>query len=325
METITYNGPLDDRYQAVHVALGNFDGVHLGHQKLIGELVREARMHHGTAVVATFDPHPLHVIRPETSPKLLTPTQVKSQLIARLGADIALILPFNSELARLTPEEFAHRVLIEHLRATSVMVGFNYSFGRGGKGTPQLLWDLGRQKGFRVKVIEAITLGGEPVSSTLIRQALEAGKIERATELLGYAPILQGMVVHGDQRGRKIGFPTANLHVAPEQLVPGRGVYTAWARIGSDYTDGYLAVVNIGVKPTFAAGLVETIEAHLNDFDGDIYGQQVTLHLLTRIRPEIRFDEPDQLIQQIQRDVLSARHYISTRREHIFPQRIIEI
>ncbi|MDD2422009.1 MAG: bifunctional riboflavin kinase/FAD synthetase, partial [Heliobacteriaceae bacterium] len=300
MEIINYCGSLADRYQSVHVALGNFDGVHLGHQQLIRELVKEARLHQGTAVVATFDPHPLQVVRPDFFPRLLTPSPVKYQLISRLEPDILIALPFNRELAALTPAEFTQKILVDLWRAETVMVGFNYSFGRGGKGTPQLLWQLGHTQGFRVKVIEAIKLAGETVSSTSIRHVLREGRIERAKDLLGYAPVLMGTVVHGDKRGRRIGFPTANLKIPPEQLVPGRGVYVALACCDNGSGKSYPAVLNIGVKPTFQIGLAETIEAHLIDCTEDMYEQPLTLHLMTRLRPEMKFAGPEQLIQQIQ-------------------------
>ncbi|MTV50470.1 bifunctional riboflavin kinase/FAD synthetase [Heliobacillus mobilis] len=324
MRTIIYDGPLDKGYKAVHVALGNFDGVHLGHQKLISEMVKKARARQGTAVVATFHPHPLQVTRPQSAPKIITPPDVKAALMGRLGVDIVLMLPFDAELASLSPEEFTQKILIEDLRAQSVTVGFNYSFGRGGKGTPQLLWELGQQKGFRVKVIDAVTVSGEPVSSTLIRSSLEAGRIERAAEFLGYRPILQGIVVPGDQRGRSIGFPTANLQVAAEQFLPARGVYAAWARVGQKEAES-MAVLNIGVKPTFGSGLAETIEAHLIDFEGDLYGQPLSLSLLSHLRPEMRFQSAEQLVEQIHRDVQAVRHYFHEQREHIFPHQIIEI
>ncbi|WP_049754117.1 bifunctional riboflavin kinase/FAD synthetase [Heliomicrobium modesticaldum] len=324
MKTIVYNGPLDIRYGDVYVALGNFDGVHLGHQKLITEMVKKARASQGTAVVATFHPHPLRLIRPEAAPKLITPMDVKAGLLGRLGVDIVLILPFNPDLAKLSPEEFVQQVLHQDLRAELVLVGFNYSFGRGGKGTPELLWELGHRLGVRVRVIDAVTIAGEPVSSTAVRAALEKGDIERAADLLGYMPILRGPVVPGDQRGRNIGFRTANIELPPEQYLPARGVYAAWVRSVS-LSEGILAVVNIGVKPTFGTGLAETVEAHLIDFEGDLYGQTLTLHLLRRMRPEMRFQSPEQLVEQIHRDLQDTRHFFHAQQEHIFANRIIEI
>ncbi|MCW2277891.1 bifunctional riboflavin kinase/FAD synthetase [Heliophilum fasciatum] len=312
MKTIIYNGPLDKHYSSVHVALGNFDGVHLGHQRLIQELVKDARRHDGTAIVATFDPHPLRVMRTNNPPKMLTPTLVKASLISQLGVDLVLLLPFDTSLAQMTPETFVDTVLAKHLRAQLVVVGFNYSFGHGGKGTPQRLWELGRHHHMRVKVIDEVTLGGVTVSSTRIRELMALGEVEQAGELLGYAPILQGKVVTGEQRGRTMGFPTANLQVAPEQFTPGHGVYTAWVNGGPLSPAGLMAVVNIGTKPTFTKEMVETIEAHIPDFSGDLYGQTLTVHLLKRIRPEKRFRCMEQLIDQIEQDIFLARQHVRT-------------
>lgn len=307
MKTIIYSGSIDKHYPSVHVALGNFDGVHLGHQKLIRELVKEARRNGGTAVVATFEPHPLRVIRPDNPPQMLTPTTLKASLIGRMGVDVVLLLPFDCSWAQMSPEAFVQTVLVDHLRAESVFVGFNYSFGRGGKGTPQQLWQLGRFHGFRVKVIEAVTQGGMAVSSTRIRTLLADGQVTEAAGLLGYSPILQGEVVTGDQRGRQIGFPTANLQVPPGQYMPARGVYTARISGAALPVPGWPAVVNIGVKPTFVGDVKETIEAHLLDYSGDLYGTGLTLQMLHRLRPEQRFASPDALVQQIERDILTAR------------------
>ncbi|KAB2954348.1 bifunctional riboflavin kinase/FAD synthetase [Heliorestis acidaminivorans] len=323
MDTIIYKGRSIGEYQRVHIALGNFDGVHLGHRRIIEELVKKSHQEQGTAVVATFDPHPLEVIRPQQPPKLITPMKVKGELFRRLGVDICLLFSFSDQMAQLTAEDFVEIVLKEHLRCNSVMIGFNYSFGSKGLGTPTLLQKLGKENGFNVKIMDAVTIDGIPVSSTNIRKALLQGDVERATQLLGYIPMLTGKVVHGEKRGRQMGFPTINLDLSKNQLLPQRGVYSAVATF-ADKKDRYIALVNIGVKPTFGCHR-ESVEAHLLDFRGDLYGQEVILHLIHFLRPEIAFGQVEELIAQIKKDSTQTREYMKRIDQEFINEKLIDL
>jgi riboflavin kinase/FMN adenylyltransferase len=285
------------------IALGNFDGVHRGHQVLISRTVQKAKQIGGRSVVLTFNPHPLTLIRPEQSPKLLITQQRKEAKIAELGADLLLFLPFTHELAAMSPDEFIamiHRVL----RPSSIIIGFNYTYGHRGSGNADTLRNAGKELGFEVEVVPPQKNGGELISSTKIRQALAEGDIKGAKELLGYWPILAGKVVPGDQRGRKLGFPTANVAVPEEILLPRLGVYGAKCIIGKK---SYLSVVNIGIKPTFDQGNKPVVEAHILDFKGDLYGCLVELQLFQFLRPEKRFPCVAELLNQIEQDIRVAR------------------
>ncbi len=292
------------KFDRVVVALGNFDGVHIGHQRLIRQMVLHAQKTGAAGVVFTFDPHPLQVLFPDKAPRLLISPEKRTELIARLGADALLMVPFNRDMARLSPEFFVHDILHRQLGAEAVFVGFNYTFGHRGAGTPELLASLGKELGFHVQVHPPVQIGDTTISSTLVRKALEAGDIGRARSYLGYWPILEGRVVLGDQRGRQIGFPTANLNLDNEILIPSRGVYVAQVRVGDQVYDG---VVNIGVKPTFGSALSPTVEVHILEFAQVIYDEWVQLSLLHRLRGEIRFSSVPELIDQIQQDIEAAR------------------
>ncbi|NPV92000.1 MAG: bifunctional riboflavin kinase/FAD synthetase [Firmicutes bacterium] len=286
------------------IALGNFDGVHLGHQKLIRNMVSFARGQHIPAVTFTFHPHPFQVLFPEKAPKLLISPEKRTEMIGGLGVDALLMVPFNRELARLSPEYFVHEILHRQLQAQAVFVGFNYTFGHRGAGTPELLRDIGRELGFKVEVLPPIKVGGTTVSSSGVRAALEAGEVAKAKSYLGYWPIVEGRVVKGDQRGRQLGFPTANLAIESGVLIPARGVYAAKVKLGDRVFDG---VVNIGFKPTFAGDPVLTVEAHILDFAQVIYGEWVTLSLIQKLRDETKFSSVEELIKQIQRDIEDAK------------------
>ncbi|NLL17425.1 MAG: bifunctional riboflavin kinase/FAD synthetase [Clostridia bacterium] len=285
------------------IALGNFDGVHRGHQVLISRTVQKAKKIGGKSVVLTFNPHPLTLIRPEESPKLLITQQQKEAKIAELGADLLLFLPFTPEFAALSPDEFIamiHRVL----RPASVVIGFNYTYGYRGSGNADTLRNAGKKLGFEVEVVPPQKIGGELISSTKIRQALAEGDIKGARELLGYWPILAGKVGPGAQRGRELGFPTANVAIPEEIMLPRLGVYGAKCIIEER---SYLSVVNIGIKPTFDQENKPVVEAHILDFQGDLYGRLVELHLFQYLRPEKRFPCADELMKQIAQDILVAR------------------
>lgn len=283
----------------VWLALGNFDGVHKGHQLLIKTAVEKAKARGGESVAFIFDPHPIQVLAPEKAPRLLISPQRKAELLDSLGLDTLIYAPFTRDIAAWSPLEFIQKILIAELHVGDVCVGFNYTFGHRGQGTPEILRQYGEQLGFEVEVIAPVVFGGQPISSSLIRKALEEGSIETAYNMLGYYPGVEGLVVEGEHRGATIGFPTANIGVDPAYHIPAKGVYAALAEVGGRI---FQAVVNIGNKPTFHPEYPLAIEAHLIDFSGDLYGTTMRLSLLAKIRDEQRFLSVDELIAQIARD-----------------------
>jgi riboflavin kinase/FMN adenylyltransferase len=274
------------------VAVGTFDGVHVGHREVIA----------GADTVLTFDPHPVAVVVPQHTPKLLTALWRKAELIASLGVQELIVIGFDADFAMRSADEFVDDVLVKTLGATRVAIGENFRFGHKAQGDPRLLAADGR---FDTVVHPLLEVDGEIVSSSHIRGLVLAGEVARATDLLGAPFQLSGVVVHGDERGRELGFPTANL-VPDETLVcPGHGVYACLAY--EDPADPRPAAVSIGVRPTFQTGRGELIEAYILDFDGDLYGQQLRLDFLQRLRGERRFEDPAALIEQMHRDVTRTR------------------
>ena len=281
----------DAEPRARKVAVGTFDGVHLGHREVI----------RGNDTVLTFDPHPLSVVAPQAVPKLLDSPTIKRDLIAGLGVDELVTIPFDREFASKSADEFVQEVLVEKLGATHVSVGENFRFGKAAKGDPLLLRSRDE---FETRVVPLVEVENETVSSTHIRGLVAAGDVERAARFLGAPFMLEGEVVTGDRRGRELGFPTANI-VPPDQLAhPGHGVYAAWAH-------GHMAAVNVGVRPTFETGRGLLVEAYLIDFDGDLYGQTLRIAFARRLRGERRFESPEALVEQMQRDVEDARSILA--------------
>ncbi len=273
------------------VAIGTFDGVHLGHREVI----------RGADTVLTFDPHPLQVIHPEATPKLLSPFPVKRDLIASLGVEELVVIPFDREFAGRTHDDFADHVLVERLRATHVSVGENFRFGRGAKGDTDY---LRARAEFETRVVPLVEVAGETVSSSRVRALVAAGEVARAAELLGAPFLLEGTVVPGDRRGRELGMPTANVVPDDRYACPGHGVYAATV-------DGHPAAVNVGVRPTFETGRGLLVEAHLIDWSGDLYGRRIRIAFLDRLRGEKRFDSVDALVDQMWADVARAREIAS--------------
>ncbi len=365
------------RFERPTVALGNFDGVHLGHQALIARLQARAAHEGGEAIVYTFDPHPLAFFFPDRPPFLLTTLEQKLELIASLGIRTVIVATFDADYASQTPEVFARDVLAGSLGARAVIVGYDFAFGKGRAGSAAVLEQLGRACGFDVEVLPPVTVGGEPVSSSRIRRAVTAGAVEEAAAMLGRPYAIRGRVVPGRRRGAaRLGFPTANLE--PENpLIPAGGVYAAWARVlapagaaggsaaepplaqsgassvarrsaaaaGADCTAAaapdppqaggrdaaverpgegardapaappaggartggrFAAAVNIGTSPTFGGGAM-TVEAHLLDFSGDLYGARLELAFVARLRDERRFVDVAALAAQIAADVAAVR------------------
>lgn len=287
------------------VGLGNFDGVHLGHRRLIGEVTAQAKALAGTPAVFTFHPHPLSVLDPAHEPPLLLSPEARQAMVAELGVEVMFWVPFTRDFSRLSPETFIEQVLYRTLRVATVVVGYNYNFGHRGEGTPAVLIREGRRFGFDVRLVDPVRLDGMVVSSTHIRRLLQEGDVVRAGEFLGYRPFAQGVVVYGDSRGSALGFPTANLDPDPRILVPADGVYAVEVETGEMMRGG---VANIGICPTFREqSSPRRIEIHLLDFSGNLYGQTVTVHFNRRLRGEMAFESPKDLIAQIERDIEGAR------------------
>jgi riboflavin kinase/FMN adenylyltransferase len=288
------------------VTVGNFDGVHRGHQALAALTVARAREAGGAAVVLTFDPHPARLVAPDRAPGALTTLAQKEELLAGLGVDRLAVLPFDAAVAALSPEAFAREVLASSLGARHVVVGESFRFGRGREGDARRLAALGTQLGFSVGALAPVLEGGAPVSSSRVREELARGGVRAARDLLGRPYFLDAKVVRGEGRGRTIGVPTANLGTENEVL-PARGVYAGRCRVpGAGWR---LAVVNLGERPTFGGGKA-TMEAHLLDFDGDLYGARVRLEFHERLRDEERFSGVSALLVRIRQDVERARELL---------------
>jgi riboflavin kinase/FMN adenylyltransferase len=285
------------------VAVGNFDGVHRGHQALVARALERARATGGSAVALTFDPHPARVLQPQRPLRRLMTEEQRAECLDALGLHVLAVLPFTADLAALSPEEFATRVLCEMLGAQAVVVGADFRFGRARAGDVATLRALGSRLGFDVLAVEPVLAGGAPVSSTRIREALAAGDAELARLLLGRSYFVDGPVVRGDGRGRTLGIPTANVAVENE-ILPRTGVYAGRAGVvGESLRD---AVVNLGRRPTFGGG-EPTVEAHLLDFDADLYGRRLRIAFEARLRDERAFPGKDALVAQIREDVAAAR------------------
>jgi riboflavin kinase/FMN adenylyltransferase len=270
-----------------HVAIGTFDGVHLGHQAVID----------GADTVLTFDPHPLSILHPERAPKLITPFEVRRDLIAGLGVEELVVVPFDDDFAHITAEQFIEEVLIEKLGARKVSIGENFNFGVEAKGSPEM---LSRHREFETRIVPLIEVDGETVSSGRIRALVEAGEVAAARRCLGAPFMVEGTVVKGEQRGRELGFPTANIVPDPALVIPGHGVYASFA-------NGVPAATNVGVRPTFESELGLLVETYLIDRDEDLYGRNLRVAFVERLRGEERFDSAEALIEQMHRDVEESR------------------
>lgn len=293
------------KYQNVALGLGNFDGVHLGHQELVRRLVAECKERGYTAGIMTFEPHPLKVVRPSECPPFLMTHEAKLEMFARLGIDLVLAVPFSPDFAKLSPHAFVDDILCTHIGVRAVYVGYNYSFGYRGRGTPETLEEYAHLCDYDVRVIDPVTIENAVVSSTLVRLLMLEGRIEEAGRFLGYDPFLDGRVVRGDRRGTKIGFPTANLAVGEDLVVPASGVYVVKVEALGETFRG---VANIGVRPTFKKpGANRSVEVHILDFGKDLYDKNIRVHFMRRIRDERKFASVNDLLKQIRLDVRVAR------------------
>ena len=298
--------PADER--GAVVTIGAYDGVHLGHRALIGRVVAMAGELGAAAAVVTFDRHPATVVRPASAPKLLTDLDQKLELLAATGLDRAVVLRFDEERSRESAEEFVEEVLVGCLRARAVVVGHDFHFGHRRRGNVPLLQEMGAELGFDVLGISLVAdqAGQEPVSSTRIRQLLAAGDVQAAARLLGRPHEVRGRVERGDARGRGLGFPTANVAVPPAILLPAEGIYAGWyERQGGEV---HPAAISLGRRPTFHHhDGVTVLEAHLLDFDGDLYEERAKVRFVRRLRDDERFDSADGLTAQMARDVEATR------------------
>ena len=306
MEILRNTAELSRLRGPLFLAIGVFDGVHRGHQAVISTSADHARAANGMPVVVTFDPHPEKVLRPEHAPHLLTATQHKVALIRNLGVRQLLIINFDKQFAATEPEDFVQQLVLHSKPLREICVGHEWSFGRNRRGNLDLLKKLGEEFDFRVVGVPPVRINGEVVSSTAIRRAIETGDFARAPAMLGREYTILGTVTRGDNLGKKIGFPTANLSAHSEQFPP-NGVYVAEAKIDNELHRG---VINLGVRPTVSGGKSERVlEIHLFDFNRDIYGQDVEVGFLKFLRPEKKFENLDALVQQIRKDVEQARSF----------------
>ena len=308
MQVIRDNQPSDNSKRSV-VTIGAYDGVHRGHQAVIGQVRKEAQQLSCQSVVVTFDKHPASVVRPESAPKLLTDLDQKLELLQQTGIDATLIVEFNRERSTEDPALFVKRVLVDTLRAQVVVVGEDFHFGFNRGGNVAMLRELGKQFDFQVEPVKLIARPDgveEPVSSTSIRRALAGGQVETATNLLGRAYEVRGVVVNGDKRGRMIGFPTANVEVPNTMCLPADGVYAG--KFQCDDGSVHACAINLGRRPTFFEHADHSLlEAHLLDFDGDLYGQKVSVTFGHFLRSERKFDGLEAIKTQLQLDVAAAR------------------
>ena len=299
---------LPRRFPNPVLTIGNYDGVHVGHRTIIDIVTLKAREIAGTSMLMTFHPHPLQILRPDKELPSITPIQEKRRLIEETGIEVLLMVPFSEEFSQVSPESFVKEILIGKLGIKGLVVGYDFRFGRGGRGDIEGMRKYAASHGFFLEVVDAVTIGGEKVGSNRIRKLLQLGEVEHANLLLGRPYMISGEVVQGKGRGRTFGFPTINLKT-DFNLIPPNGIYISQV----EYQGKKLpSVTNIGHSPTF--GVQErTIETFILDYDGDLYGQATRLFLHRKIREEVRFNDVSDLRAQIERDVAAAREYFAGR------------
>jgi len=295
----------DDPPRRTVISIGNFDGVHIGHQAVLSHVVRRAQVAETTAVAMTFDPHPIKLLRPSEAPRLVTTLEQRLALIARTGIETTLVVPFTHRLARMDARDFVRDVLVDRLGVQEVYIGNNFRFGADRGGDVALLKSMGEELGFEAAAAPIVEAAGGVVSSTRVRNAVASGRVEEVSTLLGRTFFIDGRVLEGKRLGRTLGFPTLNIEVENE-IEPSHGVYVTMVRIPS-FDRTFAAVTNIGVRPTVYQNSLTTVESHLLDFTADVYQERVRLFFLRRLRDEQAFNSTMQLMTQIRRDVETAR------------------
>jgi riboflavin kinase/FMN adenylyltransferase len=287
------------------VTIGSYDGLHLGHQAIIKRVIELARKGEGEAVVLTFEPHPVKFLHPELQIPLITPYRKKMMLLTQFGIDVTINLPFNEDIARMSAEEFIQEIVQRRIAPRWVVVGFNFTFGKGRTGSPEELTKIGKRLGFGVEIIPPFHVAGEVVSSTRIRELIVRGDIKEANRMLGGNFFMLGRVIHGHARGKGLGFPTANLEVT-QDLYPKDGVYAATVIVDERRYDG---VVNVGTNPTFGDEQLG-VEIFLFDYQGDLYGKELQVYLVEKLRDEQTFPSADLLVNQIEQDIRKAKEIL---------------
>jgi riboflavin kinase / FMN adenylyltransferase len=306
MHRFTHDQPIPDELRGAVIALGNFDGFHLGHQAVVGRAVQRGAHQRRPAIVATFDPHPVRHFRPDTPPFRLTTLDQRERMFAHAGADAMMVFNFGNELASTTAEEFVAGLLGRHLGAAGVVTGEDFTFGKGRGGNAQVLRDLGAANGIEAETVDAVLMNGSAVSSSRIRDALQAGQPGIATHLLTRPFAIEGVVIHGDKRGRELGWPTANLELG-NYLRPAYGIYAV--RVRTDDDREFAGVASLGIRPTFDPPR-ELLEAVLFGFDGDLYDRTIEVALHHYLRPEMKFDSVDALKSQMDEDAEEAKRLL---------------
>ena len=313
MESVQGTAGLKRELRRPVLTIGNFDGLHVGHRAIMRTVVARARDLGGEAVVYTFEPHPRKVLRPDRPPQLLTTLDQKIELLEEMGVDIAIFEPFDREFAAIEPSTFVSEYIHRRIRPMEVYVGYDFRFGRDREGSMRLLTEMGPRLGFSVTIVPEVTIDGRDVNSTRIRELLSEGDVRETQRLLGRPFCTRGIIVEGQRRGRTLGFPTANISPQNEVL-PGAGVYAGWARFVDDGDPArgveIPSVMNVGRRPTFNDDMSFVAEAHLIDFEGDVYGRRIDLTFERRLRAERKFAGPEELKVQIAKDVAEARRWL---------------
>jgi riboflavin kinase/FMN adenylyltransferase len=295
-----------ERFVNPVLTIGNYDGLHLGHKRIMGRIQEKARDLNGTSMLMTFHPHPLTILRPDKFIGLITPLHIKKRLIEEAGIDVLIIIPFTDDFRDITPEAFVNNLLVKKLGIKGLIVGYDFKFGKEGKGNVEHLAFHSTEYGFFFEIQGAITFDGEKVGSNRIRKMIQEGDVGKAALHLDRPYMIEGTVVKGEGRGRTIGFPTINLKTE-FPLIPKRGIYITDVDVGGKR---YPAVTNIGYNPTFD-GQSLTIETYILDFSGDLYDQEIALYFLERVRDEAKFGSVDELRQRIWKDIEIARNYFN--------------
>lgn len=290
------------------LTIGNYDGVHIGHRLIIARVVEKARAVSGTPMLMTFSPHPHSVLEPDSYIRLITPLHLKEKLIAESGIEAMFVIPFNDHLRSISPEDFIEDILLRRLGVAGIIVGYDFRFGKGGSGDVKMLQNFAQKKGFYFDVVEAVTIDGEKIGSNRIRRLIMDGDVRNAARLLDRPHMIEGMVVHGVNRGKSIGFPTINFETVFE-LIPQNGVYIT--EVGFD-GQRWPSVTNIGFNPTFD-GKKLLVETHILNYSGDLYDREVVIYFHERIREERRFKDIAELKTRIFEDVAFARKYFESK------------